>query len=67
MRRQAVALTCAAVAVSQRRACGLMASHRSTCRYRQRRAAEEDEQLRQRLRELAHRYRRWGYRRLTSG
>ena len=65
IRRQAVALACEEGGVSQRRACGLMGSHRSTCRY-QRRRAEENKQLRQRLRELAEKWRRYGYRHLLD-
>ena len=62
MRRQAVVVMRSEVAVSERRACGLMGLWRATCRYRRRRV--EDERLRQRLRELAHQFRRFGYRRL---
>jgi putative transposase len=62
MRKQAVVVMRSEVAVSERRACGLMGLWRATCRYRRRRA--EDERLRQRLRELAHQFRRFGYRRL---
>jgi len=50
------------VAVSERRACGLMELYRATCRYQSRRPA--DVQLRVRLRELAEARRRFGYRRL---
>jgi putative transposase len=49
------------VAVSERRACGLMQIHRGTYRYVPR---PEDPHLRQRLRELAEQRRRFGYRRL---
>jgi len=62
MRKQAVVVMRAEVAVSERRACGLMGVHRATYRYRQRR--KEDRQLRVRLRELAETRRRFGYRRL---
>jgi len=48
--------------LSERRACGLLAVWRSSWRYRRRR--REDPLLRQRLRELAHERRRFGYRRL---
>ena len=48
---------------SERRACQLAGVGRSNCRYRARR--RKDEQLRQRLRELAGERRRFGYRRLT--
>ena len=50
------------VALSQRRACGLMELYRATCRYRRR--TDEDQRLRVRLRELAEARRRFGYRRL---
>ncbi len=50
------------VAVSERRACGLMQIHRATYRYAPR---AEDPRLRMRLRELAAERRRFGYRRLT--
>jgi putative transposase len=63
MRRQAVAVMRSEVAVSERRACGLMEIHRATCRYQGRR--RDDPQLRQRLRELAAERRRFGYRRLS--
>jgi putative transposase len=49
-------------AVSERRACGLIAIHRATCRYQRR--TSEDARLRERLRELAAARRRFGYRRL---
>jgi transposase InsO family protein len=49
------------VAVSERRACGLIQIHRGTYRYRRR---PEDGQLRVWLRELAEERRRFGYRRL---
>ena len=63
MRKQAVVvMRSEVVAVSERRACGLMGLHRGTYRYRARR--REDGQLRVRLRELAEARRRFGYRRL---
>jgi putative transposase len=62
MRREAVLVMQVEIAVSQRRACGLMEMDRGTCRYRRRRA--EDGQLRARLRALAEMRRRFGYRRL---
>ncbi len=62
MQRQAIGLMRSEVRVSERRACGLMAMHRATCRYRRRRM--EDRQVRERLRELAATRRRFGYRRL---
>ena len=48
--------------LSQRRACRLLGSHRSTMRYRSIRP--RDEGLRVRLKELAMQYRRYGYQRL---
>ena len=48
---------------SERRACGLTGMGRSSCRYPGRR--REDQDLRQRLHELAGERRRFGYRRLT--
>lgn len=62
MRREAVLVMQVDVAVSQRRACGLMEMDRGTCRYRRRR--QDDGRLRARLRELAEQRRRFGYRRL---
>jgi putative transposase len=62
MRREAVLVMQVELAVSQRRACGLIAMDRGTCRYRRRRP--EDGPLRTRLRELAEARRRFGYRRL---
>jgi putative transposase len=62
LRKQAVVVMRSEVAVSERRACGLMELDRGTCRYRARRA--EDTRLRTRLRELAQMRRRFGYRRL---
>jgi len=50
-------------AVSERRACRLLGMDRKSCRYRSRRGPE-NEQLRQRLRELAEQRRRFGYKRL---
>lgn len=55
----------AAVSISERRACGLLLVVRGTCRY----AAvirEANEELRQKLRELAMARRRFGYRRLHA-
>jgi putative transposase len=62
MRREAVLVMQVEVAISQRRACGLMEIDRGTCRYRRQRP--EDGDLRIRLRELAEMRRRFGYRRL---
>ena len=50
------------IAVSERRACGLMEIYRRTYRYTPK---SEDPRLRVRLRELAAERRRFGYRRLT--
>jgi putative transposase len=62
LRKQAVVVMRSEVAVSERRACGLMELYRGTYRYRSRRP--EDKRLRTRLRELAEERRRFGYRRL---
>src|SRR5574340_982258 len=62
LRKQAVVVMRSEVAVSERRACGLMELVRGTYRYRSRRP--EDGRLRTRLRELAETRRRFGYRRL---
>lgn len=51
--------------MSERHACRLMGLARSTHRYRARKA-ERDRELRQRLKELAARRMRFGYRRLTA-
>jgi putative transposase len=61
LRKQAVVVMRSEIAVSERRACGLIQIHRGTYRYRRR---PEDGQLRVRLRELAEERRRFGYRRL---
>jgi putative transposase len=58
---QAVVVLRSEVAVSERRACGLIQIHRGTYRYLRR---PEDGQLRVWLRELAEERRRFGYRRL---
>ena len=62
---EAVAVARAAVEISERRACGLLAVVRGTCRY-QVVSRTENEQLRQRVRELAMMRRRFGYRRLHA-
>ncbi len=62
VRREAVLVMQGEIAVSQRRACGLMEMNRGTCRYHGRRP--EENQLRVRMRELAETRRRFGYRRL---
>ena len=64
MRKQAVVVMRSEVAVSERRACGLIGLYRGTYRYRAQRS--EDGRLRMRLRELAHQFRRFGYRRLQD-
>ena len=64
LRKQAVVVMRSEVAVSERRACGLMELVRATYRYRSRRP--EDGRLRTRLRELAETRRRFGYRRLQA-
>ena len=56
-------MACAAVKISERRACGLLLVVRGTCRYGAV-ARQADEELRQKLRELAMVRRRFGYRRL---
>lgn len=63
MRREAMLVMQVEVAISQRRACGLMAIDRGTCRYCRRKV--EEGPLRIRLRELAKVRRRFGYRRLA--
>lgn len=60
--REAVQAMQGEVGLSQRRACGLVAIGRGTCRYLQQRP--EDKILRARLRELAETRQRFGYRRL---
>jgi putative transposase len=62
---EAVAVARAAVEISERRACGLLLVVRGTCRY-QAVSRTENEQLRQRVRELAMVRRRFGYRRLHA-
>ena len=61
-KRASVARLQAVVTVSERRACRVIGADRTSMRYRTRRAP--DTALRQRLRELAHERRRFGYRRL---
>jgi putative transposase len=61
-RRAAVAYTQERLGVSQRQACRLVGTARSTVRYRSRR--QGDGELRTRLRELAAQHPRFGYRRL---
>ena len=62
-RRQAVQHVVEKFELSERRACGLIGLHRSTCRYESRRVS--DTVLNTRLLELAAERRRFGYRRLT--
>ena len=61
-KREAVAHLQALLDVSERRACRVIAADRTVIRYQSRRA--DDEVLREKLRELAHQRRRFGYRRL---
>ncbi len=61
-RRVAVGRLCEQHRLSQRRACRLVGIDHSTLRYQTKRP--DDTALRQRLRELAHQRRRFGYRRL---
>jgi hypothetical protein len=63
-RRPAVHYLKAEWCLGERRACGLVTLGRSTARYRPRRSG--DQELRERLRELAGERRRFGYRRLQS-
>jgi putative transposase len=61
-KREAVAHLQALLDVSERRACRVIDADRSSIRYRSRR--EDDGELREKLRDLAHQRRRFGYRRL---
>ena len=61
-KREAVAHLQALLDVSERRACRVLAADRTVIRYRSRR--DDDEPLREKLRDLAHQRRRFGYRRL---
>lgn len=61
-RREAVAHLQALLDVSERRACRVIDADRTVIRYRSRR--DDDGPLREKLRELAHQRRRFGYRRL---
>src|SRR5262245_12624610 len=61
-KRQAVAHACAVHGVSERRACRILGVDRASMRYRSNRAG--DSAVRLRIRALAHRRRRFGYRRL---
>ena len=61
-RREAVAHLCQTYAVSERRACRVIGSDRTSIRYRSQRP--DDAVIRQRLRCLAAERRRFGYRRL---
>ena len=62
VRRAAVLFLGGERGLSERRACGLLTTHRSTARYREHR--RPDGPIRTRLRELAAEKRRYGYRRL---
>ena len=61
-KREAVAHLQALLDVSERRACRVIAADRSVIRYETRR--DDDAGLREKLRDLAHQRRRFGYRRL---
>ena len=61
-KREAVAHLQALLDVSERRACRVIAADRSVIRYKSRR--DDDCMLREKLRDLAHQRRRFGYRRL---
>ena len=61
-KREAVAHLQALLDVSERRACRVIAADRSVIRYQSHRADDAD--LREKLRDLAHQRRRFGYRRL---
>jgi putative transposase len=61
-KREAVAHLQALLDVSERRACRVIAADRSVIRYASRR--DDDAGLREKLRDLAHQRRRFGYRRL---
>ena len=62
-RTEAVAVARAAMEISERRACGLLVVARGTCRY-EAVIRQANEELRQKLREVAMVRRRFGYRRL---
>jgi putative transposase len=62
VKREAVAHLQAAMGLSERRACTIVFADRTTIRYRSRRPPELE--LREKLRVLAYRRRRFGYRRL---
>ena len=64
-RRQAVEQVKEALSVSERRACRVIGQPRSTQRY-QAQAADDEEMLTKRITELASKYGRYGYRRVTS-
>jgi putative transposase len=63
-KRDAVAHLQAPLDVSERRACRVIAADRTVIRYQLRR--DDDGALSEKLRELAHQRRRFGYRRLPS-
>ena len=62
-RREAAGQVQETLGLSERRACRLVGANRSTARYASRR--RDDGPVRERLRALAERWRRYGYRRLT--
>jgi putative transposase len=61
-RRRAVARLQDAFGVSERRACAVVGQHRSTQRLCPRPAPADDAKLRSRLRQIARRHTRWGWR-----
>lgn len=63
-RREAVAHLQACHGMSERRACRVVGADRKSVRYRSTRG--DDAELREKLRELANRRRRFGYRRLHT-
>ena len=64
-RRRAVEHVCQRLAVSERRACRVLGQSRATQRYRAR-PPDDEARLVERMTELATRYGRYGYRRITA-
>ncbi|MGY4395343.1 hypothetical protein ACVWZA_000504 [Sphingomonas sp. UYAg733] len=58
-KREAIAHPRAVFGMSERRACGVIEADRTSVRYRSRR--DDDGPVREKLRELAHQRRRFGY------
>ena len=52
--------------LSERRACAMLGVSRSVQRYKKRRKPDEEVRLRKEIKDLAHRHRRFGYRRITK-